>query len=285
MPGADAALLFALAHEQQVGGRVATDKSLALQRVEFCAEACEILRRLLRRGTLGGEVFLLVLGVRLAAEQVFGVGGQRSIEAQVVHVGIELRSLHQKSTYAHCRGDAYCPQQWSALVEAMVADFLRPCKWLSLAFLPLAEQWRQQGEAEQRGAHDGEGGEESEVLQQWRVDEDKSHERAHGGDAAQRDGRHLFAQHLLGVLGIALMRENMEHIAKCHAKHNGANTEGEQRELPFDELHHRQSHQCAEKHRQNKQDQRATAAEAQKKEKKNHEKRAADGGHEVMLYL
>ena len=68
---------------------------------------------------------------------------------------------------------------------------------------------RQVYQGEHRSADDGEGGKQSEVLQQVGLYEDKSHERAYGGEAAQQYGLGLVAQHLLRVGNVFIVRHDV----------------------------------------------------------------------------
>ena len=49
------------------------------------------------------------------------------------------------------------------------------------------------------------------------------------------------------------MGQDMEHVTHCHTEDDGADTEGEERELPFDEIHHRQAEERAEDYRKEEQ--------------------------------
>ena len=70
MPCVNALLLDVQRNQQLIGMGIALHQSDALQRVQFAVEQCEVVEGFFHRASLAGEVFDLVAGISLVAEQV-----------------------------------------------------------------------------------------------------------------------------------------------------------------------------------------------------------------------
>ena len=133
--------------------------------------------------------------------------------AKVAHVGIEVGTLDGVGGNENDNDNENNNQKGLLCVDGVVIELIYHGEGtlVNLVALQLHEV-RQIDEREYRRADDCKGGEEAEVLQQVGLDEDKSHEGTDGGDTSQQHRHCLVADNLLGIAGVFVVNDDMQHV-------------------------------------------------------------------------